>query len=75
MAGSFKRLEPLLDQVKSSPMMKLKNNISLLVTDVWCGRSESAHHGFGKNAEAERLKSLDESDQEGYVLTRISYEA
>ena len=74
--GSFKRLEPLLDQVKSSPMDEaFKNNISLLVTECLVRAIELRTVGSAKVPEAERLKSLDESDQEGYVLTRHFYEA
>src|SRR6266481_1705554 len=74
--GSFKRLEPLLDQVKSSPMDEaFKNNISLLVTECLVRAIEIRTMGSAKMPEAERLKSLDESDQEGYVLTRHFYEA
>jgi len=74
--GSFKRLEPLLDQVKSSPMDEaFKNNISLLVTECLVRAIEVRTMGSAKMPEAERLKNLDESDQEGYVLTRHFYEA
>jgi Tetratricopeptide repeat len=74
--GSFKRLEPLLDQVKSSPMDEaFKNNISLLVTECLVRAIELRASGSGKTPEAERVKSLDASDQEGYVLTRYFYEA
>jgi len=73
--GSFKRLEPLLDQVKSAPMDEaFKNNISLLVTECLV-RAIELRTTSSRMPEAERLKSLDESDQEGYVLTRHFYEA
>jgi len=39
-----------------------KNNISLLVRNVLVRRSKCAH-GLAKMPEAERLKSLDESDR------------
>ena len=74
--GSFKRLEPLLDQVKIAPMDEaFKNNISLLVTECLVRAIETRTLGSAKTPEAERLKSLDESDAEGYVLTRYFYEA
>jgi tetratricopeptide (TPR) repeat protein len=73
--GSFKRLEPLLEQVKSSPMDEaFKNNISLLVTECLVRAIELRTAG-AKTPEAERAKTLDQSDQEGYVLTRYFYEA
>ena len=74
--GSFKRLEPLLEQVKSAPMDDaFKNNISLLVTECLVRAIELRAQGTSKTPEAERLKSLDEADQEGYVLTRYFYDA
>lgn len=74
--GSFKRLEPLLDEVKTAPMDEaFKNNISLLVTECLVRAIEARTLGSAKTPEAERLKTLDESDQEGYVLTRYFYEA
>ena len=74
--GSFKRLEPLLDQVKSAPMDEaFKNNISLLVTECLVRAIEARTMGSSKTPEAERLKTLDQADQEGYVLTRYFYEA
>jgi hypothetical protein len=74
--GSFKRLEPLLEQIKSSPMDEaFKSNISLLVTECLVRAIELRTTGSNKTPEAERLKSLDQSDKEGYVLTRYFYEA
>jgi hypothetical protein len=74
--GSFKRLEPLLDAVKTAPMDEaFKNNISLLVTECLVRAIETRTMGSAKTPEAERLKSLDESDEEGYVLTRHFYDA
>ncbi|MBI3475203.1 MAG: hypothetical protein HY010_05690 [Acidobacteria bacterium] len=74
--ASFKRLEPLLEQVKSSPMDEaFKSNISLLVTECLVRAIELRTSGSSKTPEAEPLKNLDQSDQEGYVLTRYFYEA
>jgi hypothetical protein len=74
--GSFQRLAPLLDQVKTAPMDEaFKNNISLLVTECLVRAIEARTTGTAKTPEAERIKSLDVSDQEGYVLTRYFYEA
>ncbi len=74
--GSFKRLEPLLDQVKSAPMDEaFKNNISLLVTECLVRAIEVRTSALNKAPEAEISKSLDQSDQEGYVLTRYFYES
>jgi hypothetical protein len=74
--GSFKRLEPLLDEVKSAPMDEVfKNNISLLVTECLVRAIEVRTMGSPKTPETERTKNLAEADQEGYVLTRYFYEA
>ncbi|MBI1739526.1 MAG: tetratricopeptide repeat protein [Acidobacteriales bacterium] len=74
--GSFKRLEPLLDAVKTAPMDEaFKNNISLLVTECLARAIEARTLGSAKTPEAERLKTLDQSDQEGYVLTHYFYDA
>jgi len=71
--SSFKRLEPLLDDVKLAPMDEaFKSNISLLVTECLVRAIEER---LTKIPEAERSRSLDEADKEGYVLTRYFYEA
>jgi tetratricopeptide (TPR) repeat protein len=71
--GSFKRLEPLLDDVKTAPMDEaFKSNISLLVTECLVRAIEER---LTKIPEAERAQSIDEADKEGYVLTRYFYDA
>src|SRR3981189_3354509 len=71
--GYFKRMEPLLDQVKSSPMGEaFKNKISLLVTECLVRAIEER---LSKIPEAERAHGIDEADKEGYVLTRYFYDA
>jgi len=73
--ASFKRLEPLLDEVKTAPMDEVfKNNISLLVTECLVRAIEARTMGTPKTPEAERTKALDEADQTGYVLTRYFYD-
>jgi tetratricopeptide (TPR) repeat protein len=70
---SFKRLEPLLESVKNAPMDDaFKSNISLLVTECMI-RAIELH--LNKISDAERAKSIDEADKEGYVLTRYFYDA
>ncbi len=72
----FKRLEPLLDQVKTAPMDEVfKNNISLLVTECLVRAIEARTLGTPKTPEAERLKVVDDSEREGYILTHYFYEA
>lgn len=71
--GYFKRLEPLLDDVKLAPMDDaFKSNISLLVTECLVRAIEER---MTKSPEAERSQHLDEADKEGYVLTRYFYDA
>jgi tetratricopeptide (TPR) repeat protein len=70
---SFKRLEPLLDDVRNSPMDDaFKINISLLVTECLVRAIEER---MTKLPEAEHAKNIDEADKDGYVLTRYFYES
>jgi len=69
----FKRLEPLLLDVKMAPMDEaFKSNISLLVTECLVRAIEER---LTKVPEAERAQGIDEADKEGYVLTRYFYDA
>jgi len=73
--SSFKRLEPLLDDVKMAPMDEaFKSNISLLVTECLV-RAIEERTLPAKTPEAERAQSIDEADKEGYILTRYFYDA
>jgi tetratricopeptide (TPR) repeat protein len=70
---SFKRLEPLLGDVKDAPLDEgFKSNISLLVTECLVRAIEQR---MTKIPEAERAKNIEESEKEGYVLTRYFYDA
>jgi tetratricopeptide (TPR) repeat protein len=70
---SFKRLEPLLEDVKNAPMDEaFKSNISLLVTECLVRAIEER---LTKIPEAERSQAIDAADKEGYVLTRYFYDA
>ncbi|MGB9071747.1 MAG: tetratricopeptide repeat protein [Terriglobales bacterium] len=74
--ASFPRLQPLLDEVKTSPMDEVfKNNISLLVTECLVRAIEARTLGSAKTPEAERTQIVEEADREGYVLTRYFYDA
>ena len=69
----FKRLEPLLEDVKMAPMDEaFKSNISLLVTECLVRAIEER---LTKIPEAERAQGIEEADKEGYVLTRYFYDA
>ena len=70
---SFKRLEPLLADVKNAPMDEaFRSNISLLVTECLVRAIEQR---LSKSPEAERAKNIEQDDKEGYVLTRYFYDA
>ena len=74
-AGSFKRIEPLLGDVKDAPMDEaFKSNISLLVTECLI-RAVEVRTLPRKIPEAERAQNVDEADKQGYVLTRYFYDA
>jgi hypothetical protein len=71
--GSFKRLEPLLNDVKTAPMDDaFKSNISLLVTECLVRAIEER---LTKVPETERAQQIEAADKEGYVLTRYFYDA
>ena len=72
---SFKRLEPLLGDVKNAPMDEaFKSNISLLVTECLV-RAVEERMLPRKTSEAEHAQNLEAADKEGYVLTRYFYDA
>ena len=74
--GGIKRLEPLLDSVKSTPMDEsFKSDISLLVTECLVRAIEARTMGASKTPETERAKAVDGSVQEGFILTRYFYDA
>jgi hypothetical protein len=71
--SSFKRLEPLLDDVRNAPVDEaFKNNISLLVTECLVRAIELR---MTKVPDVERTKTLDEDDKEGYIVTRYFYDS
>ncbi|PYX58191.1 MAG: hypothetical protein DMG73_11035 [Acidobacteria bacterium] len=52
-----------------------KNDISLLVTECLVRAIEARNMGSSKTPETERAKAVEESVQEGFVLTRYFYDA
>jgi tetratricopeptide (TPR) repeat protein len=73
--GSFKRLEPLLDEVKSAPMDEaFKGNISLLLTECLVRSIEARTLAPAKTPEADRLKIVEGAEREGYILTHYFYD-
>ncbi len=73
--GAFQKLEPLLDDVKMSPMDEaFKNNISLLVTECLI-RAIEIRTPATKTSETDKLNAVNDADKEGFVLTPYFYNA
>jgi len=72
----MKNLEPLLDSVKTAPMDEsFKNDVSLLVTECLIRAIEARTAGSGKASETQREQAVEDSVEQGYILTRYFYEA
>jgi tetratricopeptide (TPR) repeat protein len=73
--GTMKRLDPLLETVKSAPMdQSFKSDASLLVTECLIRAIEARTAGARKAPEAERLQMVQNSARQGFVLTQYFYE-
>ena len=73
---AIKRLEPLLEPVKTAPMDEsFKNDVSLLVTECLIRAIEARMAGSGKASEAQREQAVEDSVGQGYILSRYFYEA
>ncbi len=74
--SALQRLQPLLDATKTAPMEEsFKNDISLLVTECLVRAIEARTAGSSKKPEAERQKAVEESLEEGFILTQYFYDA
>jgi tetratricopeptide (TPR) repeat protein len=74
--ASIKRLEPLQAAVKVAPMDEgFKSDMSLLVTECFIRAIEARMAGSGRASETERLKLVDSSGDQGFILTAYFYEA
>ena len=72
----MKRVEPLLPTVKTAPMDEsFKSDVSLLVTECFIRAIEARTAGSAKAPEAERLKAVENSAEQGFILTPYFYEA
>jgi len=72
---NVKRLEPLLDSVKNSPMDEsFKDDISLLLTECLI-RAIEVRTSPGKPTEAEREEAVHAYMAQGYVLTQYFFDA
>jgi len=73
--GEMKRLEPLLETVKTAPMEEtFKEDMSLLVTECMIRAVEARTLGSSKTPEEERQKAVDDSVAQGFILTRYFYD-
>jgi tetratricopeptide (TPR) repeat protein len=72
---ALKRIEPLLEAVKTAPMDEaFKSDTSLLVTECLIRAVEARTPGT-KVPEAEKEKTIEDSVEQGFILTRYFYEA
>lgn len=73
---TMERLKPLLDGVKTAPMDEnFKNDVSLLATECLIRAIEARNTGSGKLAETQREQAVDQSVQQGFILTAYFYDA
>jgi tetratricopeptide (TPR) repeat protein len=73
--AALKRLEPLLDSVKTAPLEEqFKSDISLLVTECFIRAIEARTQG-AKVPDAEKLKAVEQSESQGFILTQFFYDA
>jgi tetratricopeptide (TPR) repeat protein len=74
---AIKRLEPLLQSVKRSPLEEsFKTNISLLVTECLVRAIEIRTQGSKQAAdEAMRAQAVDDALRQGYIMTKYFYDA
>ncbi|HEX4488186.1 MAG TPA: hypothetical protein VH088_18050 [Terriglobales bacterium] len=74
--SSMKRLEPLLDATKQAPMDdSFKGDISLLITECFIRAVEAHTLGDKKTLEEDRLKVVQASINQGFILTRYFYDS
>jgi len=72
---AMKRLEPLLQTVKTAPMdQSFKSDVSLLVTECFIRAIEARTGGSAKAPEAERVQAVENSAQQGFILAPYFYE-
>jgi hypothetical protein len=75
LAGHLATLNPLMDAVKLAPMDEsFKEDPSLLVTECVIRAIEARTHAVGKASQAEQERAVEESQEQGFILTRFFYE-
>jgi tetratricopeptide (TPR) repeat protein len=71
----MKRLDPLLDAVKTAPMDEsFKSDASLLVTECLIRAVEARTAGDSKEAEVLRERAVEASMEQGFILTQYFYD-
>jgi hypothetical protein len=74
-ANTLKRISPILDTIADAPLDEsYKKDVSLLVTECMIRAIEARLIGGPKGPEPPREASVQESMQEGFVLTRYFYD-
>ncbi|HYM06864.1 MAG TPA: tetratricopeptide repeat protein [Terriglobales bacterium] len=74
--ATMKHLDPLLETVKSAPMdQSFKSDASLLATECLIRAIEARTAGSKKAPETERAQAVQNSVQQGFILTTYFYEA
>jgi len=73
--SAFKALDPLLESVKSAPMDEsFKTSSALLATECLIRAIEARTSGSRQTPEAQREQAVQESMEQGFVLTRYFYD-
>ncbi len=73
---ALKRLEPLLEVVRAAPLDEsFKNDSSLLVTECLIRAIEARTGALGKAPESARDQAVQQSVEQGFILTRYFYDA
>src|SRR6266700_3465913 len=74
--STMKRLTPLLDSVKTAPIDEsFKSDVTLLLTECFIRAIEARTMGGSKAPETQREQLVEQSLQQGFILTRYFYDA
>ena len=74
--SAMKRIEPLLDYIKTAPVDEpFKTDASLLVTECLVRAVEIRTQTSSKTPDAVRLDAVEKSMQQGFILTRYFYDS
>ena len=74
--ASMNRMKPLLENVKGAPMDEsFKTDVSLLTTECLIRAVEARTVGSSKTPETQRQQLVEQSAEQGFILTPYFYEA